>query len=50
MVTSSIRIAKVFPKLIGKKTHATWKVNGEMLKYIINNALLLACIMMHIFI
>ena len=34
-VMSSIRIAQVFPELIGKKTHAIWKVYGEMLKYII---------------
>ena len=25
-VTSSIRIAQVFPVLVGKKTHAIWKV------------------------
>ena len=32
-VTSSIRIAQVFPELIGKKTQAMWKVYGGMLKY-----------------
>ena len=35
-VTSSIRIAQVFPELVGKKTRAIWKVYGGMLKYIIN--------------
>ena len=35
-VTSSIRIAQVFPELVGKKTRAKWKVNGGMLKNIIN--------------
>ena len=48
-VTLSIRIAQVFPELVGKKTHATWKVYGEILKYIINYALYLAHLM-HIFI
>ena len=41
-VTSSIRIAQVFPELVGKKTHALWKVYGGMLKYIINCAFYLA--------
>ena len=41
-VTSSIRIAQVFPKLVGKKTHATLKVYSGMLKYTINYALYLA--------
>ena len=41
-VTSSIRIAEVFPELVGKKTHALWKVYGGMLKYIINYAFYLA--------
>ena len=36
VVTSSIRIAQVFPELVGKRTHAVWKVYGGMLKYIIN--------------
>ena len=36
MVTSSIRIAEVFPELVGRKTRAIWKVYGGMLKYIIN--------------
>ena len=35
-VTSSIRIAEVFPELVGKKTRAIWKGYGGMLKYIIN--------------
>ena len=48
-VTSSIRIAQVFPDLVGKKTRAVWKVYWEMLKYIINYALYLAHYM-HIFI
>ena len=39
---ASMRIAQVFPKLIGKKTHATLKVYGRMIKYIINHALYLA--------
>ena len=33
VVTSSIRIAQVFPELVGKRTHAIWKVYGGMLKY-----------------
>ena len=41
-MTSSIRIAQVFPKLVGKKTRAVWKVNGGMLKYLTNYALYLA--------
>ena len=41
-VTSSIRIAQVFPELVGKKTRAVWKVYGGMLRYIINYALCLA--------
>ena len=41
-MTSSIRIGQVFPELVGKKTHIIWKVYGEMLKCIINNALDLA--------
>ena len=41
-VTSSIRIAQVFPKLVGKKTHATWMVYRGMLKYMINYTLYLA--------
>ena len=41
-VTSSIRIAKVFPKLVGKKTHLTLKVYMGMLQYMINYALYLA--------
>ena len=41
-MTSSIRIASVLPKLVGKKTHAIWKFYGEMSKYIINRALILA--------
>ena len=28
-VTSSIRIAQVFPDLVGKKTRTLWKVYGE---------------------
>ena len=40
-MTSSIRIAQVFPELVGKKTRAVWKIYGEKLKYIINYALLL---------
>ena len=27
-VTSSIRIAQVFPELVGKKIRALWKVKG----------------------
>ena len=41
-VTSSIRIAQVFPKLVGRKTHATLKVYRGMLKFMINYALYLA--------
>ena len=41
-MTSSIRIAQVFPELVGKKTHAIWKVYGGMLKYINKYALYLA--------
>ena len=41
-MTSSIRIAQVFPELVGKKTRAVWNVYGRMLKYIINYALCLA--------
>ena len=41
-VTSSIRIAQVFPVLVGKKTHAIWKVYRGMLKYIISYAFYLA--------
>ena len=41
-VTSSIRIAQVFPELVGKKTHATLKVYVEIIKYIINYNLYLA--------
>ena len=41
-VTSSIRIAQVFPELVGKKTRAIWMVYGGMLKYIINKGLYLA--------
>ena len=37
-MTSSIRIAQVFPDLVGKKTRALWKVYGGMLKYVINYA------------
>ena len=48
-VTSSIRIAQVFPDLVGKKTRALWKVYGGMLKCVINYALYLAHYM-HIFI
>ena len=42
VVTSSIKIAQVFPEFVGKKTHAIWKVYGGMLKYIINCAFYLA--------
>ena len=38
-VTSSIRIAYVFPELVGKKTHAALKVYVEMIKYFINYTL-----------
>ena len=41
-MTSSKRIAQVFPELVGKKTHAIWKVYGGMLKYIIHYAFYLA--------
>ena len=41
-MTSSTRIAQVFPKLVGKTTHATVKVYRGMLKYLINYALYLA--------
>ena len=36
-----IRIAKVFPELVGKKTRATLKVYRERLKYMINYVLYL---------
>ena len=48
-MTSSIRIAQVFPDLVGKKTCALWKVYGGMLKYVIYYALYVAYYM-HIFI
>ena len=48
-MTSSIRIAQVFPDLVGKKTRALWKVYRGMLQYVINYALYLAHYM-HIFI
>ena len=35
-MTSSIRIAQVFPEFVGKNTHAIWKVYGGMLNYIIS--------------
>ena len=35
-VTSSVRVAQVFPELVGKKTRAICKVYGGMLKYIVN--------------
>ena len=41
-MTSSIRIAQVFPELVGKMTRAIWKVYGGMLKYMINYAFYLA--------
>ena len=41
-MTSSTRIAQVFPELVGKKTRAISKVYGGMLKYIINKGLYLA--------
>ena len=41
-MTSSIRIAQVFPELVCKKTHAIWKVYGGMLKCIINYTCYLA--------
>ena len=30
-MTSSVRIAQIFPKLVGRKTHATLNVNRGML-------------------
>ena len=41
-MTTLIRIPQVFPKLVGKKIHATQKVYGGLLKYMINFALYLA--------
>ena len=41
-VTSSIRLAQAFSELVGKKTHAIWKVYGGMFKYLINYAFCLA--------
>ena len=41
-MTSSVRIAQVFPKLVGRKTRALWKVYGGMLNYIINYVFYLA--------
>ena len=41
-MTSSIRIAQGFPKLVGKTTRATLKVYRGMLKYMITYALYLA--------
>ena len=41
-MTSSIRIAQVFPKLAGKKTPGALKFYREMLKYMINYVLYLA--------
>ena len=41
-MASSIRIAQVFPELVGKKTRATLKIYVEMMKYIINYTLYLA--------
>ena len=41
-MTSSIRVAQVFPKLAGKKTRSTLKNCGGRLIYIINYALCLA--------
>ena len=41
-MTSSIRIAQVFPELVGKNTHATLKVYVEMIKYIIHYTLYVA--------
>ena len=41
-MTSSIRIAQVFPELVGKKTRAIWKVYEGMLKHILNKGLYLA--------
>ena len=43
-MTSSIRIAQVFPDLVGKKTRALWKVYGGMLKYAINYALYISAL------
>ena len=34
-VTSSKRIAQVFPELVGRKTCAIWKVYGGRLKYVL---------------
>ena len=48
-MTSSVRIAQVFPDLVAKNTRALLEVYGGMLKYIINYALYLAHYM-HIFI
>ena len=39
---SSIRIAQVFPELVGKKTRAIWTVYGGMWKYMIKYAFYLA--------
>ena len=41
-MTSSMRIAQVFPKSVGKKTHASLKFYRGMLKYLINYALYFA--------
>ena len=41
-MTSSVKIAQVFPRLVGKKTHVTLKFYRGMLKYMINYALCLA--------
>ena len=41
-MTSSIRIAQVSPKLVGKSTHATLKSYRGMSKYTINYAMYLA--------
>ena len=38
-MTSSVRIAQVFPDLVAKNTRALLEVYGGMLKYIINYAL-----------
>ena len=40
-MTSTIRIAQVSPKLVGKTTHATLKVYSKMIKYMNNYALYL---------
>ena len=48
-LTSSIRIAQVFPELVGKKTRAKWKVKGGLLKIYLIKACILR-IMMNIFI